>query len=365
VKTTTEQGLTAKEPEAVIRIGDRLVGAGQPVFVMAEAGANHNGDLHLAKELVAAASEAGADCIKFQTFTAEDFCADRNKTFTYRSQGRTVTESEFEMFKRLEFSRDEWAELMAYCRTQGIMFLTTVQDPANLSLMLELGLQGIKVGSDDFDHLVNLRHFANTGLPLILSKGMADLAEVDRVLEVVRPLAVGGLAVLHCVSLYPSEARHLNLRQIPALRARYPGVVWGFSDHSPSVVAPAMAVTLGVAIIEKHFTLNHDLPGPDHWFSLDPGELRAMVDNIRFAEEALGDGVVAPQREEAGSRAIMRRRVLARRALPVGAVLTEEAVVFKRASSGVYAGEWDALRGNTLKVAKAAGEPIDAAEVDA
>lgn len=360
---TAEMALTSKACNgAVIRIGDRLVGAGQPVFIMAEAGANHNGDLSLAKELAVAAREAGADCIKFQTFTAEDFCADRTKTFTYRSQGRTVIESEFEMFKRLEFSRDEWAELMAYCESLGIMFLTTVQDPSNLAMMFELGLQGIKVGSDDFDHLVNLRQYAQTGLPLIVSKGMADLPEVNRVIDAVRPLASGGLAVLHCVSLYPSEARHLNLRQIPILRKRHPEIVWGFSDHSPSVIAPALAVSLGAAIIEKHFTLNHDLPGPDHWFSLDPREFRAMVDNIRYAEEALGDGVVAPQGEEAGSRAIMRRRVLARCGLSAGTVLTEDVVVFKRAGSGAYAGDWDVLRGKRLKVAKSAGESIDLSE---
>ncbi len=349
---------------ALLRIGTRSIGDGHSVFIMAEAGANHNGELGLAKELVVAAREAGADCIKFQTFTAKDFCADRTKTFTYRSQGREVTESEFEMFKRLEFRPDEWDELMEYCAAQGILFLTTVQDPINLKLMQKLGLQAIKVGSDDFDHLVNMRLYASTGLPLIISKGMSGAAEVEDVLGTVQPLATGGLAVLHCVSLYPSEAKHLNLRQIVTLRERYPDVVWGFSDHSASTVAPALAVALGARIIEKHFTLDHNLPGPDHWFSLDPGEFHNMVANIRFSEEALGDGMVEPQPEERQSRAIMRRRILAARDIPAGAVLAEDVVVFKRADTGAFAIEWRRLSGGRLRVAKRGGEPIEAGEVE-
>lgn len=353
------------DSRATVRIGNRLVGDGQPVFVMAEAGANHNGELELAKKLVVAARDAGADCIKFQTFTAEEFCADRSKTFTYRSQGKLVTESEFEMFKRLEFARDEWFELMSFCAAQGIMFLTTVQDPVNLKMMLELGLSAIKIGSDDFDHLVNMRRYAETGLPLIISKGMADLAEVDYVLSEIAPLATGGLAVLHCVSLYPADAHHLNLRQIQTLRYKYPGVVWGFSDHSPSTVAPALAVSLGAAIIEKHFTLDHDLPGPDHWFSLDPRELTEMVANIRFAEQALGNGAVELSDGELESRKIMRRRVLAGKDIPAGEVLNEDNVVFKRADHGAYAGDWAGLRGKRLLTGKSTLDPIHMSEVGA
>jgi len=348
-----------------IRIGDRLIGDDYPVFVMAEAGANHNGDLGLAKKLVLAARDAAADCIKFQTFTASEFCADKMKTFTYRSQGKEVTESEFEMFQRLEFSRDQWQELMNYCDEQGILFLTTVQDPANLQMMQALGLKGIKVGSDDFDHLVNLRGYASTGLPLIISKGMADLAEVDNVLCDIAPRATGGLGVLHCVSLYPSDAHHLNLRQLTTLRDRYPEVVWGFSDHSSSTVAPALAVSLGARIIEKHFTLDHDLPGPDHWFSMDPRELKEMIECIRFAEHALGSGRVEPSEGEAASRKIMRRRILARTTLAAGTTLDESNVVFKRADHGTYAGEWGQLIGKRLLVNKSALDPINLTEVKA
>ncbi|MEW6593798.1 MAG: N-acetylneuraminate synthase family protein [Thermodesulfobacteriota bacterium] len=346
-----------------LHIEGRGIGDGYPVFVIAEAGANHNGDLKLAKEMVCAAREVGADCIKFQTFTAEEFCADRVKTFTYKSQGQMVTESEFEMFKRLEFQREEWVELMDFCRAQGILFLTTVQDPVNLTMMLELGLKGIKVGSDDFDHLLNLRRYAATGLPLILSKGMSGLSEVEQVLNAVQPLAPGGVAVLHCVSLYPADARCLNLSQIRALRERFPQVVWGFSDHSTSTIAPALAVTFGARIIEKHFTLDHGLPGPDHWFSMNPEEMREMIRNIRFAEEAAGDGRIEPAVEEEASRSIMRRRVIARVELPAGSLLCDDLVMFKRAEQGGFAGEWDAMRGRRLRVAKQANEGISLDEV--
>lgn len=346
-------------------IGDRRIGPDHPVFIMAEAGANHNGDLELAKQLVVAAKQAGADCIKFQTFSAEDFCADRSKTFTYMSQGKEVTESEFEMFRRLEFTRDEWADLMSYCDVQDIIFLTTVQDPVNLHMMQDLGLLAIKVGSDDFDHLVNLKTYAKTGLPLIISKGMADMAEVDRVVGALKPLASGGLSVLHCVSLYPSDPEHLNIRQIDTLRKAYPDIVWGFSDHSHSTVAPALAVMMGARVIEKHFTMDKGLPGPDHWFSMDPSELKDMIDNIRLAEAALGDGVVKPQEEEARSRKIMRRRIIARADLPAGHVLTEDTVSFKRAETGAYAGDWEKMIGGTLKTAKGMNVPIDMDEVEA
>jgi sialic acid synthase SpsE len=341
-----------------IEIAGRRIGDGYPVFVIAEAGANHNGDLALAKKLVTAARDLGADCIKFQTFTAELFCADKTKKFTYRSQGKEVTESEFEMFKRLEFTRAQWAELMAFCEKEGILFLTTVQDSANLAMMLELGLKGIKIGSDDFDHIINLRRYAATGLPLIVSKGMADLAETERVLGEIAPLASGGMAVLHCVSLYPCEPEFLNLNQIQALRARFPNLVWGFSDHSPSSVAPAVAVGLGARVIEKHFTLSHDLPGPDHWFSMDSDELGAMIANIRYTEKSLGSGEVRPSDAEQRSRKIMRRRVVARIDIPAGARLDESNVDFKRAVNGAFLGDWPALDGRKLRVAKRANEGI-------
>ena len=346
-----------------IRIGDRLVGTGQPAFIIAEAGANHNGDLSIAKELVRRAAEIGCDSIKFQTFSAEEFCADRAKTFTYQSRGKEVTESEYEMFKRFEFTREEWAELMAFCDEQGIFFFTTVQDPVNLEMMLELGLQCIKVGSDDFDHLVNLKRYARTGLPLIISKGMADLGEVDRVIRALRP-HTDRLAVLHCVSLYPTDAARLNILQVPKLAGLYPDIVWGFSDHSQGPLASTLAVAQGAHIIEKHFTLDHGMEGPDHWFSMDVAEMAQMVRDIRFAEAALGDGEIAPSPGEEESRKIMRRRVVAKADLQPGAVLDESSVAFKRADSGSFITHWEMIEGRRLRTVKQTNQGIELQDIE-
>jgi len=342
---------------ATITIAGRMIGDGHPAYVMAEAGANHNGDVTLAKRMIEVAKNVGADCIKFQTFSAKEFCADTTKTFTYKSQGKVVEESEFEMFKRLEFSANEWSELMDHCRKTGIQFLTTVQDPVNLEMMRKLGLAGIKVGSDDFDHLVNLKVFARSGLPLILSKGMASAEEVERTVNAIRPLC-SDFAILHCVSLYPADPQFLNLNQIATLRTAYPDIVWGFSDHSRSTIIPAVAVALGARIIEKHFTLDHNLPGPDHWFSMDVTEMREMIAQIRYVESALGSGTVMPSAEEMRSRKIMRRRVLAARNLPAGTVLDETNVSFKRAEMGAFAGVWDRMRNRRLKAAKSLNQGI-------
>ena len=348
---------------AVINIGGRLIGEGHPAFVIAEAGANHNGDLKLAKQMCDAAKEAGCDCIKFQTFTAEEFCADPQQLFTYRSQGHEVREPMIDLFRRLEFTREQWAELMAHCDKIGILFLTTVQDPPDLKLMLELGLKGIKIGSDDFDHLVNLRLFAETGLPLIVSKGMATLGEVDKVVRFLRPRA-SGLAMLHCVSLYPTDPKLLNIRQVQTLQRLYPDIVWGFSDHSQGPLASTLAVTLGAKIIEKHFTLDQNLPGPDHWFSMNPGDMGQMMRDIRYAEMALGNGDVSPAVGEESYKKVARRRLVAKRDLAAGAVLDESNVSFKRSSEGASVGDWDRFAGRRLRRAIAQNRGIEITDVD-
>lgn len=346
-----------------MNIGGRLIGEGQPAFLIAEAGANHNGDLKLAKQLCDAAKEIGCDCIKFQTFTAEEFCADPLQPFTYRSQGREVSEPMIDLFRRLEFSRAQWAELMAHCEKIGILFLTTVQDPPDLALMLDLGLKGIKIGSDDFDHRTNLALFAKTGLPLIVSKGMATLGEVDSVVRFLRPRA-SAIAMLHCVSLYPADATLLNIRQVETLRALYPDIVWGFSDHSQGPLASTLAVTLGAKIIEKHFTLDQNLPGPDHWFSINPTDMEQMVRDIRFAEQAIGSGEVCPAPDEEKYKKVARRRLVAKRDLSPGAVLDEDSVAFKRSSEGAFVGDWDRFAGRKLSRSVARNRGIDIQSVD-
>ena len=343
-------------------LAGRLVGAGQPVFVIAEISQNHCGEISKAKELIEAAKETGCDCAKFQTFTAEEMCADRGKLVTYLSQGKEITESEFDLHKRYEFSENQWAEIIAHCAKVGIPFMTTVQDPPNLEVMLRLGINAIKVGSDDFDHLSNLGLYAATGLPMVLSKGMADLADVDKVVRFMRT-RTDKLAIMHCVSLYPTEPQDLNLRQIETLRALYPDVVWGFSDHSEGSLAASIAVALGAKVIEKHFTLDHDLPGPDHWFSLDVREMTDFVRNIRFTEAAVGSGEVVPAPGELHEREIRRRRLVARTDLDAGAVLDESTVAFKRADGGIFVADWDRVKGAKLRSRKPINGSITLADL--
>jgi len=339
------------------QIGDQWIGEGEPAFIIAEAGANHNGDLKIAKQLCDEAKKAGCDCIKFQTFTAEEFCADPDQIFTYTSNGKEVSEPMIDLFRRLEFTSDEWRELMAYCDQLGILFLTTVQDPPNLELMLDLGLKGIKIGSDDFDHLINLKKYARTGLPLIISKGMATLGEVDRVIREVRAIN-DRIAVLHCVSLYPTDPENLNIRQVVTLKTLYPDLVWGFSDHSQGTLASTVAVTLGAKVIEKHFTLDHDMPGPDHWFSMDIAEMNELVANIRFAEKAMGSGEVKPAEAEEEYKQTARRRAVAIGDLAEGDVLSEQTVTFKRSTSGAFPDVWPLLEGRKLRRPKGKNDGI-------
>ena len=344
-----------------IDIEGRLIGAGQPAYIIAEIGQNHCGELSKAKELIEAAKAAGCDCAKFQTFTAEEMCADRSKMFTYVSQGKEITESEFDLHKRYEFTTDQWAEIIAHCKKVGIPFMTTVQDPPNLEVMLKLGISAIKVGSDDFDHLPNLGLYAATGLPMILSKGMADLADVDKVVRFMRQ-RTDKVAIMHCVSLYPTEAQDLNLRQIETLAALYPDSCWGFSDHSEGTLASSLAVALGAKVIEKHFTLDHGLPGPDHEMSLDVAEMTQMVRDIRFTEAALGSGEVVPAPGEAREREIRRRRIVAKTDLDAGAVLTSD-VGFKRADEGMFVADWERVRGGVLRLARSRNEGITFADL--
>ena len=329
-----------------MQIGDNYIGHSHPAFIIAEIGANHNGSVDMAKKLIDEAKKCGADCAKFQTYTTEQFCLDRNKQFTYFSQGQKVTESEFELFKRLEFQYDEWQDIMQHCRDQDIQFLTTIQDKENLDMMLKLDLEGIKVGSDDFDYIENIKYYQNSGLPVILSNGMSDLNETRSVLS---SLENQNLACLYCVSLYPTELDNLHLRRLKSFMNEFPEIVWGFSDHTRNLNAPSVAVALGAKIIEKHFTLDHELPGPDHWFSMSPQEFSQMKINIRECEEMLGSDSLHLNSSEVRSKGIMRRRVIASKRLTAGTKLLNDMVEFKRANDGLFIGELNLVLNKKLR----------------
>jgi sialic acid synthase SpsE len=311
------------------------VGDGNPPFIVAEVGINHNGELDRALNMIAVAKAAGADAVKFQTFQAEEFVGDPAQMFTYRSQGKRVTESMLEMFRRYEFPRSDWMTIKRTCDETGIMFLSTPQNRSDLDLLLGIGISAIKVGSDDFTNLSLLKSYAATGMPLILSCGMSDLAEVYQALEAVGALRGYPTVLLLCTSQYPTPHEDVNLLKLKTLSHAFPMVVMGFSDHTQGPLASSLAVALGGHFFEKHVTLDHDLPGPDHWFSANPAQLQEWVISIRNAYAMLGSAVVAPTSAEVEMRTLARRSVVALKDIEPGEVLTEANIGLRRPGNGM------------------------------
>lgn len=344
-----------------VKIANRSVGLGHPPFIVAEAGINHNGELENALEMVRVAKRAGADAIKFQIFKADEFVGDPGLTYTYRSQGKEVTESMLEMFHRYELPREAWFAIKATCEKEGVLFLSTPQNRSDLDLLLEVGIPAIKVGSDDLTNLPLLKNYAGSGLPLILSTGMSDMSEVHQALE-----AVGGfdgypVILLVCTSQYPTPPGDVNIARIVTLRAAFPIVPIGFSDHTVGPLASSLATALGACFLEKHFTLNHDLPGPDHWFSEDPQGLDEWVKGIRTAYWMLGSPLVRPTAVERGNKREYQRRLVAARTIRSGEVFSTDAVVLRRVAGGHGwpPGLLNYLLGRPSPRDYAAGEPIE------
>lgn len=327
-------------------IQNRRIGDNEPTFIIAEIGQNHNGDVKLALELISEAKKSGADCAKFQTFTPQAFLS-ADKKFEYFSKGKKIIESEFELLNRLRLKNDDWTRIMAHCEKENIIFMTTVQDEVDLDLMMKLGITSIKKGSDDFNYIENLINVAKTGLPIFLSKGMASEEEVDNVVETLLPINKK-ISIMHCVSVYPAKPELLNLNQIVNLKKKYPEIIWGYSDHSMGNLACTNAVALGAKVIEKHYTLDKKLEGPDHWFSMDSVELKQLVNDIRVTEKSLGSGKVVVSEEECKAREIMRRKIVASRNIKKGEILSIDNVNFKRSVLGIDVGDWKKVEGKRV-----------------
>ena len=299
-------------------IGSRRIGPGEPAYVVAEVGINHCGDRRRAIEMCRVAAACGADAVKFQTFVAEEFCGDPGQVFTYRSQGRTVSEPMLDMFRRHELRPDDWRAIRDACAEIGITFFSTPQNPSDLELLLGLGVPALKIGSDDLTNLPLIATYAAAGPPLVLSAGMSDLAEIDRALAAAGWYEGKAVALLMCTSLYPTEPDDVHLARLATLRGAFPGLTVGFSDHTRGPLAASLAVALGASILEKHFTLGHDLPGPDHWFSEDPRGLAEWIAAIRTTERMLGCATVRPTAGEMEMRTLARRSVVALRDIEAG-----------------------------------------------
>ncbi len=317
-----------------MRIGTRVIGQGQPCFLIAEAGVNHNGNPELARKLVDAAKEAGADAVKFQTFRTEGVMVPSAPKADYQRQTTGDEESQFAMVKRLELPFEEFGRLKRYCDQSGIMFLSTPFDFDAVDYLAKLDVPAFKIPSGEVVNHPFLDYVGRTGKPIILSTGMSYLAEVDEALRVLRSSGAADLALLHCVSNYPASPSDVNLRAMLTMQQAF-GVPVGYSDHTLGIEIALGAVALGASIIEKHFTLDRSLPGPDHGASLEPAELGALVRGVRKVEQALGNGRKEPAASEAETAAVARRSLVAARDIPLGSVITEEVIAIKRPGTGL------------------------------
>src|SRR5215207_4857869 len=317
-----------------IQVGNKLIGPGQPVFVIAEAGVNHNGDLKLARALIDVAVEARADAVKFQTFRADRLATPEAPKAEYQLQTTGDAESQLEMLRRLELSAEAHRELQSYCEERGIVFLSTPFDEEAVDFLDELGVPAFKISSGDLTNSPLLEHVAGKGKPVILSTGMSELSELIEAVSVLNTAGCETPILLHCVSNYPADPAEANLRAMQTMRSAF-DVPVGFSDHTEGMDISLAAVALGACVIEKHFTLDRSLPGPDHRASLEPAELRQLVQSIRRIETALGDGRKIPAASEIETAKVARRSLIAACDIAAGATLERAMVVLRRPGTGL------------------------------
>lgn len=339
---------TTRPNVRVVTLGQRRVGPGEPVLIIAEAGVNHDGSVDRALELVDIAASAGADVVKFQMFRADELVTLGAAAAEYqRARG---AQSQHELLRRLELTDEEFARVAAHCRARRIEFLATPFGVRDVDRLAALGVRAIKIASTDLNNVPLLRRAVETGLPLIVSTGAALADEMTAAVARLRAWGAGDrLVLLHCVSGYPAPLPAANLRAIAALQ-EVTGVPCGFSDHTPSTDIAGWAVAAGACVLEKHFTSDPRRPGPDHAMSLDPAQLSRYVAAARQAEEALGSGLLGMTAVEENVRAVARRSVVAATRIAAGATLTAEMLAVKRPGGGITPEQYDALLGRRAAV---------------
>lgn len=316
-------------------------------LVIAEAGVNHNGDIEIAKRLIDVASEAGADLVKFQTFSADRLVAANAPKAEYQQLSTGTQESQHEMIRKLELTREMHDVLIGHCVKRGIRFFSTAFDLESLDLLVELGMDRFKVPSGEITNLPYLRRMGSFGKPVILSTGMSTMADIEAALVVLERAGTprSRITVLHCNTEYPTPMHDVNLRAMLSIRDAF-GVAIGYSDHTRGIEVPIAAVALGASVIEKHFTLDRRMTGPDHAASLEPAELTAMVTAIRNIESAMsGDGIKQPSASETKNLAVVRKSIVAARPIRAGEILSEQNLRAKRPGTGLSPMLWDEIVG--------------------
>ena len=311
----------------------------EKVYIIAEAGDNHNGDFNTALKLVDVAKRAGADCVKFQTFVTEEIISKYAEMAEYQKKNTGKEESQFEMVKRLELSFDEFRKIKEYCDRVGIQFLSTPFDLKSVDYLNELGVPFFKIPSGEITNYPYLIKIAHTGKPVVMSTGMCEPDEILAAINVLEKNGSGEITLLHCNTEYPTPLKDVNLYAMRTMKKMF-GKKVGYSDHTKGIEVPVAAVALGACVIEKHFTLDKNMPGPDHKASLEPDELGRMVKNIRNIEIALGDGVKRVSESERKNIAIARKSIVARRNIQEGEILTEENLAVKRPGTGINPMQW-------------------------
>lgn len=315
-------------------------------YLIAEGGVNHNGDLHLAYQLIDAAKQSGADAVKFQTFKTENLLTRSAPLAEYQKKMGLV--SQFDMAKQLELSFDDFKKLKNYSEKAGITFLSTPDDEESLEFLNALDVGLIKIGSGEVTHLPFLRLAAKTGKPIILSTGMSTLEEVREAVDVILTAGNARLILLHCVSAYPAPSEQINLRAMQTLKSVFQLPV-GFSDHTLGIHISLAAAALGAKVIEKHLTIDRNLPGPDHASSLDPSEMKSLAEGLAQVALAMGSGVKEPAPCERDTKEVVLKSIVAKRDLKSGAVITEADVAFKRPGNGIAPKYLDKIVGLTVK----------------
>lgn len=328
-------------------------------LIIAEAGVNHNGDLALAKKLVEVAAQAGADLVKFQTFKADRLVTAAAQKAPYQQVSTGASESQYAMLRRLELSDEAHHVLLEHCRAHGIGFLSTGFDIENVDFLASLGVRLFKVPSGEITNLPYLRHVGAKRGEVILSTGMATLGEVEAAINALEQAGTprGNIIVLHCTTEYPTPMEAVNLKALLSMQAAFQLRV-GYSDHTEGIAIAPVAVALGACVIEKHFTLDRDLPGPDHRASLEPLELAALVQSIRAVEAALGDGVKRMTAGEAHNKPVVRRSIVAARAIAQGELFSTQNLAIKRPGTGISPMRWDEVLGQRAPRGFEPDEPV-------
>lgn len=318
------------------------------VLIIAEVGVNHNGSLYNAKKLVDAAKAAGVDIVKFQTFDVDSMTSKNADMAEYQKENIGMVKSQKDMLLELTLSKDEFRNLSEYCTEQNIKFLSTPFDIESIHFLNELGCDIWKIPSGEITNYPYLVEIAKTGKPIILSTGMCELAEIEAALNLLKENGAGEVSLLHCTTEYPTPYEDVNLKAMQTLKDKF-GLRVGYSDHTKGVEVPIAAVAMGAIIIEKHFTLDKNMEGPDHKASLEPHELKQMVDSIRNIEKAMGDGIKKPAASEIKNIAIARKSIVAKKTISTGQIFTEENITTKRPGNGISPMKWNDVLGTKAK----------------